>query len=74
MSFSLTDHVTIEIIIISLSGILVYILTPHYFAKGRQLLIFLTSFVMGIFGSDTALTLINYFIPILPMTVYRSFH
>ncbi|MVT06067.1 hypothetical protein CD006_26360 [Enterobacter sp. 10-1] len=63
MSLSITDHINLDVIIASLSGALVYILTQHHFDKGRQPFIFIVSFVMGIVGADTALMLVNNFIP-----------
>lgn len=63
MPFSITNNITIEIIMASFSGSLVYILTQHHFDKYRQPFIFLVSFVMGIVGADSVLVLVNDFIP-----------
>lgn len=60
---SMTGYVKFDVVVASLSGALVYVLTQHHFEKNKQPFIFMVSFIMGIVGADTTLKLVNDFIP-----------
>lgn len=63
MNTVFTDNFDFSIIIASLSGALVYILSQHHFHQGTKHLLFFISFSMGISGADFTLEIIRVFIP-----------
>lgn len=57
-------HIGIDIIVASLSGALVCLLTQHHFSWRRQPLFFLVSFIMGIIGADITQEITLHFLPV----------
>jgi len=63
MSLYHSGHPDISVILASLSGAFVYILTQHRFDKTKQPVVFLVSFTMGVIGADATLEIIKEMFP-----------
>ncbi|QOV56311.1 hypothetical protein CA266_23915 (plasmid) [Serratia marcescens] len=63
MLTSFYSHVDLKVILSSLSGALVCILTQKRFNHHHRPVVFVVSFVMGIIGVDTTLEIIGIFAP-----------
>lgn len=56
-------HTDLKVIVSSLSGAMVCILTQQRFNRCQRPVAFFVSFVMGIIGADTTLEIIGIFVP-----------
>ncbi|WP_148244919.1 putative holin [Enterobacter asburiae] len=57
------DNTDLKVIVSSLSGAMVCILTQQRFSRSQRPVAFFVSFVMGIVGADTTLEIIGIFVP-----------
>lgn len=57
------NNIDLDVILASLSGALVYMLSHRHFDRIRQLVAFCVSFVMGIIGANFTMGLVRDFIP-----------
>ncbi|MBF7997510.1 putative holin [Rahnella laticis] len=63
MSLGIIRNTDFLVVLASLTGALVYILTQHHFDKTKQPYIFVASFLMGMIGDDATLNLVNDILP-----------
>lgn len=63
MLTSVYSHTDLKVVVSSLSGAMVCILTQQRFNRCHRPVAFFVSFVMGIIGADTTLEIIGMFVP-----------
>lgn len=63
MLTSVYSHIDLKVIVSSLSGAMVCILTQQRFNRYHRPVAFFVSFAMGIVGADTTLEIIRIFVP-----------
>ncbi|THD51228.1 hypothetical protein ERD95_09210 [Enterobacteriaceae bacterium ML5] len=57
------SHTNLSVLVASLCGALVWVMTQRYFNRKKQPVVFAVSFVMGILGADVTLEIIKTIVP-----------
>ncbi len=63
MPTSIECHTNLSVLVASLCGALVWVMTQRYFNRKKQPVFFSVSFVMGILGADATLEIIKTIVP-----------